>query len=136
MTHHLPMQIETLFDGKAVEWERLEFKAGWNPLSVVQTLCAFANDFHNLGGGYIIVGVAERNGQPVLPPVGLNAEELDGIQKEILALGHNAVQPMYIRGRSSQRGEPRKSPRKSPRKFWTYWLRPKATARPAVNSKQ
>jgi hypothetical protein len=29
-----------------VESERIEFKEGWNPLSVLHTLCAFANDFH------------------------------------------------------------------------------------------
>jgi hypothetical protein len=36
-----------------VEWERLEFKRGWNPEAVLHTLCAFANDFHNLGGGFV-----------------------------------------------------------------------------------
>ncbi|MFT5240346.1 MAG: hypothetical protein ACI9X0_001319 [Kiritimatiellia bacterium] len=47
----LPISIDVLLHDKAVEWERLEFKAGWNPLDVLQTICAFANDFHNLGGG-------------------------------------------------------------------------------------
>ena len=56
----LPINIESLLHGKAVEWERLEFKAGWDPLAVLHTICAFANDFHNLGGGYIIVGVASK----------------------------------------------------------------------------
>lgn len=28
----LPIPIETLLHGKAVEWVRVEFKAGWNPL--------------------------------------------------------------------------------------------------------
>lgn len=46
----------------------LELKKGWNPADVLHTLCAFANDFHNLGGGYIVIGVAEENGRPVLPP--------------------------------------------------------------------
>ena len=27
----LPISMDTLLHGKAVEWERLEFKAGWNP---------------------------------------------------------------------------------------------------------
>jgi len=91
----LPIAIDTLLHGKAVEWERLEFKAGWNPLDVLHTLCAFANDFHNLGGGYIIVGVAEQDGRPILPPVGVAASQLNAIQKEILHLGHNAMQPQY-----------------------------------------
>lgn len=47
----LPISIESLLHGQAVEWERLEFKKGWNPQAVLHTICAFANDFHNLGGG-------------------------------------------------------------------------------------
>ena len=91
----LPIPIDTLLHGKAVEWERLEFKSGWNPLDVLHTLCAFANDFHNLGGGYIVVGVAEDDGRPVLPPSGIETSQLNAIQKEILNLGHSAMQPQY-----------------------------------------
>lgn len=78
-----------------MEWERLEFKAGWDALAVLHTICAFANDFHNLGGGYIIVGVAEKQGRPRLPPVGLKLDQIDAIQKEILNLGHNAIRSPY-----------------------------------------
>ncbi|MDQ8206910.1 ATP-binding protein [Coraliomargarita sp. SDUM461003] len=94
-THHLPISIPDILHGKTVEWERLEFKQGWNPEAVLHTICAFANDFHNLGGGYIVVGVAEANGRPVLPPVGLDADTIDAIQKELLNLGHAAIQPQY-----------------------------------------
>lgn len=78
-----------------MEWERLEYKKGWNPEAVLHSMCAFANDFHNLGGGYIIIGVEEKEGRPVLPPAGIDPETLDGIQKELLNLGHSALQPMY-----------------------------------------
>jgi ATP-dependent DNA helicase RecG len=91
----LPINIHDLLSGKPVEWERLEFKEGWNPLATLHTICAFANDFHNLGGGYIAIGVKEDNGRPVLPPVGLNAVQIDGIQRELLNLGYNAIQPYY-----------------------------------------
>jgi len=91
----LPININDLLHGKPVEWERLEFKEGWNPLDVLHTICAFANDFHNLGGGYIIVGMRENKGQPVLPPVGLDVAQIDDIQKEILNLGYHAIQPYY-----------------------------------------
>jgi ATP-dependent DNA helicase RecG len=91
----LPINISDLLSGAPVEWERLEFKEGWNPLAVLHTLCAFANDFHNLGGGYVVIGLAERDGRPVLPPTGLNPSEVDAIQKEVLNLGHNAMQPFY-----------------------------------------
>lgn len=91
----LPININDLLHGKSVEWERLEFKAGWNPLDVLQSICAFANDFHNLGGGYLIVGVAEKDGRPDLPPVGLDPARFDAIQKEILSFGYSAIQPSY-----------------------------------------
>ncbi len=90
-----PLPIGTLLDGKVVESERIEFKRGWNPLSVLHTLCAFANDFHNLGGGYIVIGIAEQHGVPQLPPVGLDPYEIDAIQKEILQLGYESIRPYY-----------------------------------------
>ena len=77
MNSKLPINVDDLLHGTFVEWERLEIKEGWNPLTTVQTLSAFANDFHNLGGGYVIIGVAEKQGQPVLPPTGLDAAEID-----------------------------------------------------------
>ncbi|MCX7047280.1 MAG: putative DNA binding domain-containing protein [Candidatus Sumerlaeota bacterium] len=91
----LPINIHDLLRGKHVESERLEFKKGWNPRDVLHTICAFANDFHNLGGGYVIVGVAESQGRPILPPAGLPVESLDGIQKEILNLGFSKITPAY-----------------------------------------
>ncbi|MES2642915.1 MAG: RNA-binding domain-containing protein [Myxococcota bacterium] len=91
----LPIAINDLLNGKTVEWARLEFKAAWNPLAVLHTLCAFANDHDNLGGGYIVIGVAEQDGRPVLPPVGLPPGSLDAIQKELLNLGHTAIEPSY-----------------------------------------
>ncbi|MCC5840762.1 MAG: putative DNA binding domain-containing protein [Opitutales bacterium] len=91
----LPINIADLLHGRPVEWERLEYKKGWNPEDILHSLCAFANDFHNLGGGYILVGVEEKEGRPVLPPKGLTPSSIDSIQKEILRLGQNAIQPAY-----------------------------------------
>ena len=54
----LPINITDLLTARTVEWERLEFKAGWNPKAVLHAMCAFANDFHNLGG----VGESENGG--------------------------------------------------------------------------
>ena len=90
----LPINIDALLKGHTVESERLEFKKGWNPESVIHTFCAFANDFHNLGGGYIVIGIEERDGLPILPPAGIPANRIDKIQKEILALGYR-IQPAY-----------------------------------------
>lgn len=91
----LPIDIDALLRGETVEWARLEFKSGWNPKSILRTLCAFANDFHNLGGGYVVVGVEEKDGLPQLPPVGINPASMDDIQKELLRLGHVAIRPTY-----------------------------------------
>lgn len=75
----LPINISQLLEGNVVEWERLDFKAGWNPEDVMHSMCAFANDIHNFGGGYIVCGVAETDGRSVLPPVGLELNQLDSI---------------------------------------------------------
>ena len=68
VTGKLPINLVDLLHQRTVEGDRLEYKSGWNPEDVLHTLCAFANDFHNLGGGYIVIGVEEKNGRPVLPP--------------------------------------------------------------------
>jgi ATP-dependent DNA helicase RecG len=91
----LPINIQELLQGRIVEWERLEFKEGWNPERVLHTICAFANDINNWGGGYIIIGIAEKNGLPVLPPVGINRSEIVKIQKELLNLCHK-IKPNYF----------------------------------------
>ncbi|PMR74699.1 helix-turn-helix domain-containing protein [Billgrantia endophytica] len=99
MTPKLPINLDSLLHQRTVESERIEYKAGWNPESILHSICAFANDFHNLGGGYVVVGVEERNGQPQLsakePPVGLLPKQIDAIQKELLNLGNSALQPPY-----------------------------------------
>ena len=95
MTVALPINIDRLLRRRTIESERVEYKAGWNPESVLHTLGAFANDFHNLGGGYVVLGVEERDGRPVLPPKGLDPDAIDGIQKEMLNLGNSAIQPPY-----------------------------------------
>ena len=56
----LPINIEDLLNQRKVESNRIEFKKGWNPVALYHTICAFANDFDNLGGGYILVGWKKR----------------------------------------------------------------------------
>ena len=90
----LPVNIEKLIHGEAVEWERLEFKKNWNPEDVIHSICAFANDINNWGGGYIIIGIEAVDGRPVLPPAGLPANSIDKIQLEIVELCYK-IQPNY-----------------------------------------
>ena len=95
MTGKLPINIDHLLRQRPIEGERVEYKTGWNQQSVLHALCAFANDFHNLGGGYVVLGVEEQNGRPVLPPKGIRPDAIDAIQKGLLNLGNSAIQPHY-----------------------------------------
>jgi ATP-dependent DNA helicase RecG len=90
----LPININALLHGRAVESERIEFKEGWNPEGILHAVCAFANDFHNWGGGYLVLGVKTENGKPILPPIGLQPEQADAWQRKLLELGHR-LQPAY-----------------------------------------
>jgi ATP-dependent DNA helicase RecG len=90
----LPINITDLILGRAVESERVEYKRGWNPGPIYRSICAFANDFNDIGGGYIIVGIDEENGRPVLPPIGLKEDEIDGILKEMVGM-NNLINPAY-----------------------------------------
>ncbi len=84
-----------MIHGKAVEWESLEFKRGWNPEEIVHTICAFANDLNNWGGGYVIVGIDENKGQALLPPHGIEENQIDSIQGHIVQLAHQ-ISPNYF----------------------------------------
>jgi len=95
MTFALPINVDSLLHRRSIEGERVEYKAGWNPQSVLATLGAFANDFQNLGGGYVVLGVEERDGRPVLPPRGVDPNAIDRIRKELLNLGNSSIQPPY-----------------------------------------
>ena len=56
----LPINIEDLLNKRKIESNRIEFKAGWNPDKIYHTICAFATDLDNIGGGYItsVVGIS------------------------------------------------------------------------------
>ena len=78
----IPTSIKTLLSGDVVEWARIELKQTWNPAASLKTICAFANDLDNWGGGYIIIGVQEVNGKPIYPLKGVPPEKLDSFQKK------------------------------------------------------
>jgi ATP-dependent DNA helicase RecG len=92
----LPINIRDLLHRRTVEGERIEFKSGWNPAATVRTLCAFANDFENLGGGYVVIGQdCDANGIPAFPPIGLDRKSLDTIQRDLQRVC-NLIQPAYF----------------------------------------
>jgi ATP-dependent DNA helicase RecG len=90
----LPINIADLLEKRKVESNRIEFKEGWNPTSIYHSICAFANDIDNIGGGYILVGVKEVNGMAQRPVKGLPAESLDKIQREMLQF-NQLIEPQY-----------------------------------------
>lgn len=91
----LPINIEDLLNKRKVESNRIEFKADWNPDKIYHTICAFATDLENTGGGYILVGVEEENGMAKRPVKGLSMESIDRIQKEMV--GYDAkISPVYM----------------------------------------
>lgn len=90
----LPISIERLLDGRTVEGHRIEFKQGWNPTAIYRSICAFANDIANEGGGYIVVGVKEENGLPVRPVMGIDIKEIEPIGKDMVNY-NNLINPVY-----------------------------------------
>ena len=39
----IPINIEDLLNKRKIEYNRIEFKKGWNPDKIYRTICAFAN---------------------------------------------------------------------------------------------
>lgn len=90
----IPVNIEQLLSATSIEGARIEYKKGWNPDAIYRSICAFANDFDNSGGGYIIVGVQEENGRPIRPVKGLDLNEIEPIEKDMIGF-NNLIQPAY-----------------------------------------
>ena len=97
MSTILPINLDNLLNCRGIESERVVFKGSWDDHTtgpqVLRTICAFANDFHNLNGGYIVIGVKEREG-PAVPPAGLSDTEVETAQKWIRG-NCNRLDPPY-----------------------------------------
>lgn len=93
----LPINIEDLLNKQKIESNRVEFKKGWNPASIYHSVCAFANDIDDLGGGYVIVGVDsnDNTGLAIRPVVGVPVEKIDGILQEMIGY-NNKLSPFYM----------------------------------------
>lgn len=89
-----PRNIEDLIKCRVIESDRVGFKSDWDPTPIIHSICAFANDIDNVGGGYIVIGVEEKNGSPVIPIKGIEQERIDGILKELIGLCH-FIEPLY-----------------------------------------
>ena len=91
----IPVNIHTLLFGNTVERARIEFMETWQPEASLKTITAFANDFDNWGGGYLVIGVADDNGRPKIPVKGLSLAEIDNIQKDLLNKC-KLIEPEYL----------------------------------------
>lgn len=90
----IPVNIDDLINQRIVESNRIEFKSDYNPAPIIRSICAFANDIDNMGGGYIIVGVEEENGAPKFPVKGIEKGRIDGILKKLREHCHY-IEPLY-----------------------------------------
>lgn len=92
----LHINIGDLLSSNIVESDRIEYKVGWNPDTIYRSICAFANDFDNTGGGYILIGVAEdKTTKTAMRPVkGLTTSEIGTIQLEMIGF-NNLIRPLY-----------------------------------------
>ena len=98
MASILPIDVADLLNGKT-ESARLEFKASWDPrttgVQVVKTICAFANDFQSLGGGYVVIGVAEPDSSGRKLVKGLSEKDLDQAQRWLRGQCRGDIKPAY-----------------------------------------
>ena len=91
----IPINTDDLVNLRVIESARVEFKANWNPESSLHSICAFANDIDNWGGGYILIGVEARDGVPCIPVSGITKGSIDKINRELLNIC-NLIEPRYI----------------------------------------
>ena len=87
------MNIDDLIHQRKVESARIEYKKDWNPEKVLHSVCAFANDIDNWGGGHYIRSRFYRNRR-----IGEFLKELDlaegrntGIGKIVRAMRENVL---------------------------------------------
>ena len=86
----LAININDLLNKQKIESNRIEFKKGWNPESIYHSICAFANDLDDLGGGYIIIGVDTwllflymKDAMKVRKQAVIVRKEARGVRKEV-----------------------------------------------------
>lgn len=79
----LEIRVEDLLNRK-IESDRIEFKTGWNPDDIYHSVCAFANDYNNKGGGYIVVGVEEKEGIAIRTVKGVPENMLDKFKRQCI----------------------------------------------------
>ncbi|MFQ5631051.1 MAG: ATP-binding protein [bacterium] len=84
----------------ARESERVEWKQSVADIDdVLKTITAFANDFSNLGGGYVVCGAMEGKDEHGFQKViytGLEAKRLKEVQNKVLADARKKINPAVV----------------------------------------
>ena len=82
------------------ESEQVEWKENVADIDdVVSTICAFANDWSNLGGGYVVCGAAEKkdvHGFPAVELIGLTSQRLREIEGRVMTACRDRVFPGVV----------------------------------------
>ena len=139
MSEILSINLDRLVNSRSVESTRIEFKASWDQTTsgpqALRTICAFANDYQNLNGGYIVFGVAQREGRTVLPPEGLTPLEIEQAQRWLRGRCR-AIQPplepvlspetldgqqILVVWTPASQSRPHRTPDED--NVWKYWIR-------------
>jgi ATP-dependent DNA helicase RecG len=77
-----PPNLEDLLRQRTGEGDRVESKADRTPDAIVETPCAFANEFENPGGDTVVGRDCAAGGRPIFPPVGSEANQLGTVRRE------------------------------------------------------
>ena len=92
MDNSLDLKLLSSRESEQVEWKESVADTG----DVAKTLSAFANDWANLGGGYVVCGAKEEKDEHGFPRVafsGLTANRLKEVEGKVLAACRDRVSP-------------------------------------------
>jgi ATP-dependent DNA helicase RecG len=92
MMNEIDLKMLSIRENEQVEWK--ENVADTD--DVVETLSAFANDWANLGGGYVVCGAKEEkdeHGFPRVKIVGLSANRIKEVEGRVLGACRDRVSP-------------------------------------------
>ena len=92
MMDQIDLKLLATRESEQVEWKENVPDAD----DVVETISAFANDWPNLGGGYVVCGAREtkdEHGFPLLQVVGLTANRFKETEGKVLTACRDRVDP-------------------------------------------
>lgn len=92
----IPFNIENLISLKKIESNRVQFLKSWDQLKILHWICAYANDYEELNGGFIIVGINKDTQNDIIEITGLTDEDIKNIKIEIPDL-YEMINPKFNR---------------------------------------